>query len=1605
MQAERDDMLDSIQTGDVPAVKSYLDAGTPVNFTDEEGWSLLHHAAACGQVEVIQLLQENGCYIDSVDNNGRTALHYATGNGSVECVRILIEMGSHVNALDNEHTTPLQWAVMCEQYSVMELLVEHGGTVEVDDTVASSTSVGVSSKGVNSSEQIGLKASNSPGSEISKMENNFGENIFKAAQSGDIASVKAYLDLGVPVDLTDEDGWSPIHHAIAHGQVEVIRLLMDRGCRMVPVKSRILPSLDHAGVHNSRKCDIFDAARSGDTAKLKECVELGVSVDVTDEDGRTPLHCAAGEGQVDTVKLLINKGCCIDPEDHNGLTPSMYATMQGKDEVELLLNLAESVLNSTGRTPLHAAAADGQLEVIEMLLSVGGRKLMTMVAGKAGSPLHQAAAGGHKDVVTLLLNEGCPIDIKASNGFTALHCAAQYGQIVIIEMLVNHGLDVNVVINKGKTPLHVAAAFGKLESVRTLLRLGGRNSLTKIAGDEGTPLHHAVAGGHKDLVTLLLKEGCSVTTRTSKGASVLHFAAQFGQEELIAYLIDCGLDANIEDDDGATPLHWAACHGQFESICVLLRLGGRRSMAMIAGGVGTPLHVAVLQENKDIVSLLLSVGCPMNLTTTDGLTALHIAAVTGQVDIIEMLVGHGLDVNIQDDRGFTPLHSAACNNQLESARTLIGLGGRRSITGDGLGAPLHVAAEKGHKEMVSLLLKEGCPTNVTDANGKSAVHFAAMSGEVDIVKMLVKQGLDVRLRDGDGSTALHLAAQCGHVVIIEMLVYYGLDVNVEDNEGRTPLHSAALHGQFESVRALLRLGGRKSLTKSGREGGTPLHQAVAGGHKDMVTLLLKEGCPITTRANNGVSVLHFAAHFGQVELITYLIDCGLDANIEDDDGATPLHWAAYHGRLESVCALLRLGGRRSITMIAGDGGTPLHVAVRRGNKDIVSLLLSEGCPMNLTINGDLTALHIAAATGQVDIIEKFVSHGLEVNIEDDRGRTPLHSAACENQLESARTLIGLGGGRIMTVTADGLGTPLHQAAAEGHKDMVSLLLKKGCPSNVTDDNGISAAHIATMFGKVDIIEMLVNHGLDVNVVNDEGITPLHTAASHGHLESVCALLRSGGKASMTMVAGHNGTPLHQAVQRGDNEIVSLLLDEGCPINMATSGGLNALHAAANYDRMDLVDLLVERGCDVNAVDEWGATPMFYGISHIELMQRLLLSGGKISHLDNFGMNSLEHFIAYKSVSSQRLKSYVEASGIVCDGSNFVNVISTLSKNNLIDINRVLCLAAVSGHADLFDEIVDSDLPLDQQRMRKLVQAVRIRTKPQEVIENWLNELHILDDPLNPLHLSLIFCKQLGPGAQSTAQHKYAERVISHPRTKYTIYELFPNGLSPLDIARQFDLHDIAGMIERAGGRPGMWADLPKEMAQKRMEILRSLKKVRGSEFGEDYIRTLLIMCGCLIKEEEGSKAAQNVVLAQTPEQSDVEECVRSNVKELSKWRRVGELLKVNAPVLDKLAKDADGSDDAYCSMLKYWLKHGHSVTWKTLLDAIGHFETKKTMDDIREKMERGLSVTNVGIDMSVFASHCNLVTVTTFLSSPFTRYPHQIQCCLHSVMVSAEIAC
>lgn len=62
--------------------------------------------------------------------------------------------------------------------------------------------------------------------------------------------------------------------------------------------------------------------------------------------------------------------------------------------------------------------------------------------------------------------------MKDSNGLTALMWASAYGQVPMVQLLLKHEAQVDFVGEEGETPLLLAAAGGHHEVVRVLLTEG-----------------------------------------------------------------------------------------------------------------------------------------------------------------------------------------------------------------------------------------------------------------------------------------------------------------------------------------------------------------------------------------------------------------------------------------------------------------------------------------------------------------------------------------------------------------------------------------------------------------------------------------------------------------------------------------------------------------------------------------------------------------------------------------------------------------------------------------------------------------------------------------------------------------------------------------------------------------------------------------------------------------------------------------------------------------------------------------------------------------------------------------------------------------------------
>jgi len=165
------------------------------------------------------------------------------------------------------------------------------------------------------------------------------------------------------------------------------------------------------------------------------------------------------------------------------------------------------------------------------------------------SPILVAAYYHEPEIASLLADKAIAIDIFE---------ASATGRINTIIRLLAHDPElVNAYAEDGFQPLGLACFFGHLDSAEYLVKAGApKNSLSRNEL-KAAPIHSAVAGGHEEIVKMLLQHGADPNVREQGGCTPLHAAAQNGDEEMIRTLLYGGADLNIKSDDGKTALDLA----------------------------------------------------------------------------------------------------------------------------------------------------------------------------------------------------------------------------------------------------------------------------------------------------------------------------------------------------------------------------------------------------------------------------------------------------------------------------------------------------------------------------------------------------------------------------------------------------------------------------------------------------------------------------------------------------------------------------------------------------------------------------------------------------------------------------------------------------------------------------------------------------------------------------------------------------------------------------------------------------------------------------------------------------------------------------------------
>lgn len=105
------------------------------------------------------------------------------------------------------------------------------------------------------------------------------------------------------------------------------------------VSNQIMDTYDYQKFENLKKIDCINsdhmhkAAARGYISFVKKCLELGVSPNIKEKFGWTPLHSASRHGYLTIVKLLVENGAKIDIADITGRNSLDQAIISGNKEL------------------------------------------------------------------------------------------------------------------------------------------------------------------------------------------------------------------------------------------------------------------------------------------------------------------------------------------------------------------------------------------------------------------------------------------------------------------------------------------------------------------------------------------------------------------------------------------------------------------------------------------------------------------------------------------------------------------------------------------------------------------------------------------------------------------------------------------------------------------------------------------------------------------------------------------------------------------------------------------------------------------------------------------------------------------------------------------------------------------------------------------------------------------------------------------------------------------------------------------------------------------------------------------------------------------------
>jgi len=272
-EQDKNTIFYAAKTGNIDAIKQYLEKKIDINGHDQGGATALSHAVLARKITTVKFLISRGADVTLPNRDRNTPLHSAAFLGYSDIAQVLLDGGADLNATNNRRETALDSCSAPWNAEIQGFIQFIAGALQIDIDM-NQVRIGrprVAAMLRDRGAQLGAEVAASESTDI-----------WKAAKTGNLTALKWRLAKTADINGLDGKGISPLAWAAMAGKSDAARMLIDRGA----------------------------------------------DVNRKNADGATPLHVAAFLGKVELVELLLEHKAEIN--SRNGQDETALGTVAPK---------------------------------------------------------------------------------------------------------------------------------------------------------------------------------------------------------------------------------------------------------------------------------------------------------------------------------------------------------------------------------------------------------------------------------------------------------------------------------------------------------------------------------------------------------------------------------------------------------------------------------------------------------------------------------------------------------------------------------------------------------------------------------------------------------------------------------------------------------------------------------------------------------------------------------------------------------------------------------------------------------------------------------------------------------------------------------------------------------------------------------------------------------------------------------------------------------------------------------------------------------------------------------------------------------------------------